>query len=62
MNKTLIALGVGIWAIIIILKILIPSQLSSLALTCEQINSTMFPLTIIEIVALCITVYGLIKN
>ncbi|MEM0467057.1 MAG: hypothetical protein QXL17_00575 [Candidatus Thermoplasmatota archaeon] len=62
MNKTLIALGVGIWGIMLILKIFLPGQLSGMNLNCDQISSTLFPLTIIEIVAFIITIYGIIKN
>ena len=62
MNKTLTTLGVGIWGIIIFLNFILKASLQSLGLSCDQILSTLFPLTIIEIVAFIITVIGLFKN
>ncbi len=62
MNKTLTTLGVGIWGIIIFLNFILKTSLQSLGLSCDQILTTLLPLTIIEIVAFIITVIGLFKN
>jgi hypothetical protein len=62
MNKTLIALGVGIWCIVLILNFVFRGQLGGLGLNCDQIMSTLLPLTVIEIVAFIITVVGIFKD
>jgi len=62
MNKTLIALGVGIWGVMLFLSFILQASLNSLGLTSEQIMSTLLPLTIIEIVAFFITVAGILKD
>lgn len=62
MNKTLIALGVGIWGVMLFLSFILQASLNSLGLTSEQIMSTLLPLTIIEIVAFFITVAGILRD
>ena len=62
MNKTLIALGVGIWGVMLFLSFILQASLNSLGLTSEQIMSTLLPLTVIEIVAFFITVAGILKD
>ncbi len=62
MNKTLIALGVGIWVIMLILSFIFNTSLAGLSLGCEDIRNILLPLTIIEIVACAITIAGIFKN
>lgn len=62
MNKTLTTLGVGIWGVIIALNFILQSSLRALGLNCEQINDTLLPLLIIELIAFILTVVGLLKN
>ncbi len=62
MNKTLIALGVGIWVIMLILSFIFNTSLAGLSLSCEDIRNILLPLTIIEIVACIITIVGIFKN
>jgi len=62
MNKTLIALGVGIWVIMLILSFIFNTSLAGLNLNCEDIRNILLPLTIIEIVACIITIVGIFKN
>ena len=62
MNKTLIALGVGIWGIMLILRFIFTNSLGSLKLNASQINDTLFPLTIVEIVAFVIALIGIFKS
>jgi hypothetical protein len=62
MNKTLVTLGVGIWAIILILTFVFRGSLSGLNLSCEDVNNILFPLTIIEIAAFVITLIGIIRR
>jgi hypothetical protein len=62
MNKTLIALGVGIWGIMLILRFIFTSSLGNLKLNTSQINDTLFPLTIIEIIAFIIALVGILKS
>ena len=62
MNKTLIALGVGIWGVMLFLSFILQASLKSLSLTSEQIMSTLLPLTLIEIVAFFIAVAGILKD
>ncbi|MDH7518040.1 MAG: hypothetical protein QHH19_06845 [Candidatus Thermoplasmatota archaeon] len=61
MNKTLIALGVGIWVIMLILNFILRGSLGA-QLNCDEIAATLLPLTIIEIVACIITIVGIFKN
>lgn len=62
MNKTLIALGVGIWGIMLLLRFIFSSSLGSVNLNATQINDILFPLTIIEIVAFVIALVGILKR
>ncbi len=62
MNKTLITLGIGIWAVIIALNFLLKGYLEYFGLTSEDIMSTLLPLTIIELIAFIITLIGLLKK
>ena len=62
MNKTLITLGAGIWGVILFLNFILTNYLQYFGLKCESIIATLFPLTIIEIIAFIITVIGLLKN
>jgi len=62
MNKTLITLGIGIWGVIIALNFLLKGYLEYFGLTSEDIMSTLLPLTIIELIAFIITVFGLLKD
>ena len=62
MNKTLIAVGVGIWGVVIILNFIFSSSLSSFSLGCDNIRNVLFPLTIIEIVAFIITMVGIFRR
>jgi len=62
MNKTLISVAIAIWGIMLILSFILQASLNSLNLSCEQIMSTLFPLTIIEIIAFVIAIVGVIKN
>jgi len=62
MNKTLIALGVGIWGVMLFLSFVLQASLNSLGLTCDQRMSTLLPLTVIEIVAFFITVAGILRD
>jgi hypothetical protein len=62
MNRTLIALGVGIWGIMLILRFIFTNSLGNLKLNATQINDTLFPLTILEIVAFIIALVGILKN
>jgi hypothetical protein len=62
MNKTLIAVGVGIWGVMLILNFILSSSLGSLGLTCEQRIATLFPLTLIEIIAFVITMVGIFRR
>jgi hypothetical protein len=62
MNKTLIALGVGIWGIMLLLRFIFSSSLGNVNLTSNQINDILFPLTIIEIVSFFITLAGILKR
>jgi len=62
MNRTLIALGVGIWGIMLLLRFVFTSSLGSVNLNASQINDILFPLTIIEIVAFIIALVGILKS
>lgn len=62
MNKTLITLGAGIWGVILFLNFILTNYLQNFGLKCENIMSTLFPLTIIEIIAFIITAVGILKN
>ena len=62
MNKTLIALGIGIWGIMLLLRFVFSSSLTNVNLTTSQINDILFPLTIIEIVAFIIALVGILKS
>ena len=62
MNKTLITLGVGIWGVIIALNFILKGYLQSFGLSSEDIMSTLLPLTIIELIAFIITIFGLLKD
>ncbi len=62
MNKTLITLGIGIWGVIIALNFILKGYLEYFGLTSEDIMSTLLPLTIIELIAFIITVFGLLKD
>jgi F0F1-type ATP synthase membrane subunit a len=62
MNKTLITLGIGIWAVIIALNFLLKGYLEYFGLNSEDIMSTLLPLTIIELIAFIITLFGLLKD
>jgi len=62
MNKTLITLGIGIWGVIIALNLTFKGYLEYFGLTSEDIMSTLLPLTIIELIAFIITLYGLLKD
>lgn len=62
MNKTLITLGIGIWAVIIVLNFILKGYLEYFGLNSEDIMSTLLPLTIIELVAFIITLVGLLKK
>jgi len=62
MNKTLITLGIGIWAVIIALNFLLKGYLEYFGLNSEDIMSTLLPLTIIELIAFIITLSGLLKD
>lgn len=61
-NKTLVALGVGIWGVMLLLRFIFTSSLGNLKLNATQINDTLFPLTIIEIVAFIIALIGILKS
>ena len=60
MNKTLITLGIGIWGVMLILNFILRGSLTSLS--CDQIASTLLPLTIFEIVAFIVALYGVLKR
>ena len=62
MNKTLIALGVGIWGIMLLLRFIFSSSLGNMNLNANQINDTLFPFTIIEIISFFIALAGIIKR
>ena len=62
MNKTFIALGVGIWGVMLLLRFIFSSSLGSVNLSAAKINDILFPLVIIEIVAFFIALFGLFKN
>ena len=62
MNKTLTALGVGIWGVMLFLGFILRASLGQMGLTCQQITDTLFPLTVTEIFAFVLAVVGLIKN
>ncbi|MCJ7571579.1 MAG: hypothetical protein MUO82_06860 [Candidatus Thermoplasmatota archaeon] len=62
MNKTLITLGVGIWGVIIALNFLLKGYLEYFGLNSKDIMSTLLPLTIIELIAFIITIFGLLKD
>ena len=53
MNKTLIVLGVGIWGVMLLLRVVLPTDIGS--------NATLF-LNIIEIAAFVITLVGIVKG
>ncbi len=62
MNKTLIALGVGIWGIMLLLRFIFSSSLGGVNLSAKQISDILFPLTIIEIVSFFIALAGILKR
>jgi hypothetical protein len=62
MNKTLIALGVGIWGIMLLLRFIFTNSLGGVHLNATQINDILFPLTIIEIIAFIIALIGIFKS
>lgn len=62
MNKTLIALGVGIWGIMLFLSFVFNSSLAGADLSCEAIRGILFPLMLIEIVAFFIALAGIFKD
>ena len=62
MNKTLIALGVGIWGVMLLLRFVFTSSLGGVNLNANQINDILFPLTIIEIISFFIALAGIIKR
>jgi hypothetical protein len=62
MNKTLIALGVGIWGVMLFLGFILRTSLGSTGLSAQEISDILFPLMIIEIFAFAITIIGILKN
>lgn len=62
MNKTLISVGISIWGIMLVLGFILKMSLDSLGLSDEQVLSTLFPLTFIEIIAFIIALVGLVKD
>jgi hypothetical protein len=61
MNKTLVTLGVGIWGVMLLLSFIFRASLA-VKFTPEEINANLLPLTVIEIVAFIIAVFGIIKR
>ncbi len=62
MNKTLIAVGVGIWGVMLILNFILRGSLGSLGLNCDEQIATLFPLTLVEIIAFIITMVGIFRR
>jgi hypothetical protein len=60
MNKTLIAVGVGIWGVMLILNFILSSSLGFL--DCQKRMDILFPLTLIEIIAFVITMVGIFRR
>jgi len=62
MNKTLIALGVGIWGVMLFLGFVMKASLGSTGLSCQEVSDILFPLMVIEVFAFIITLVGILKN
>ncbi|MCX6667537.1 MAG: hypothetical protein NTV74_04775 [Euryarchaeota archaeon] len=60
MNKTLIAVGVGIWGVMLILNFILSSSLEFLGP--QKRIDILFPLTLIEIIAFIITMVGIFRK
>ena len=61
MNKTLVTLGIGIWGVMLILRFIFSLSLSSF-MNCDQLNGALLPLTVIEIVAFVIAIFGILRS
>jgi len=63
MNKTLIAVGVGIWGVMLILNFILSSSLYPLLnKDAGTVDGVLLPLKIIEIVAFVITMVGIFRK
>jgi len=63
MNKTLIAVGVGIWGVMLILNFILSSSLYPLLNSdAGKVDGVLFPLKILEVVAFVITMVGIFRK